>query len=241
MPKVFIYGLFASNAPDLLVYVGKADDPALRFKQHKRIASGRTPKHNRKFYCWLRDTEASFKILEELSDATHWEDREKFWIAYWRERNPHLFNICAGGNGGSDECGRPASGHTGMKFSKLTLVKIVQPKATAGRNGSAFWGCECECGRCCIVVRYDRLQCGQAVQCPLCKPPKKIAKPKNGWTKEARLAAAERARKRNLAIPVEERKRQAQKRNAIKSTMYFPCTQPRNAISGKFTERIPHA
>jgi hypothetical protein len=37
------------------------------------------------------------RILEAVS-ASRWRERERYWIAFWRQQNPSLLNMAAGGN-----------------------------------------------------------------------------------------------------------------------------------------------
>jgi hypothetical protein len=95
-----IYGLFDSRTPDVIMYVGKglagrAAKHWKNFLKHDNAVSGRLTR-------WLRElrsagVEPAWRFLEENVSADAWQDRERFWIAYWRERNSNLCNVTDGG------------------------------------------------------------------------------------------------------------------------------------------------
>jgi len=94
----FIYALCD---PDGSVrYVGKSDDPQERADVHWRHASGASHKD-----CWLRKLKTAggrptLRILEECAHEA-WQDRERFWIAYYRSAGARLTNVTDGGEGQS--------------------------------------------------------------------------------------------------------------------------------------------
>lgn len=78
-------------------YVGKADDPYRRFKQHVGYFS----KTHRT--CWIRKLKSLGKlpileILDEIS-IEHWQQWEVAWIEYFKEQGCDLVNGTLGGEG----------------------------------------------------------------------------------------------------------------------------------------------
>ena len=76
---VFIYLLLDGNGAPL--YVGKTINPSLRPKDHRK-----------------RFPEAQYVIVEKVSASERWQDRERFWIAYYRQWFA-LANKAPGGGG----------------------------------------------------------------------------------------------------------------------------------------------
>jgi hypothetical protein len=107
---IYIYGLFDPRRPKILFYVGKGTAPCKRCgatyqRARWQISCFRRgkPIGNKFLLSWFRKlrsqkVEASWKIIEIVSIST-WKARERYWIAFWRKKNPALCNI---GNGGED-------------------------------------------------------------------------------------------------------------------------------------------
>jgi len=96
-----IYGLFDPRTPDVIMYVGKGLEKRAR-SHWKEFSRGSATKNYFLRY-WLFKLKGEgivpgWKFLEENVPVDIWSDREKFWIAYWRERNSNLCNIFEGGN-----------------------------------------------------------------------------------------------------------------------------------------------
>ncbi len=69
MELTSIYGLFDRQAPELVWYVGKADNIKKRMKQHVTGTSG----CNKSVRDWVKTVrKLGIKVLEEV-DATRWE------------------------------------------------------------------------------------------------------------------------------------------------------------------------
>src|SRR5579885_3311453 len=90
--KTCIYGLVDPNTKEIR-YVGKADDPQARLKQHLQ-EKGDSEKHR-----WLGSLAEQgqipeLRILEEvaLGPLYLWEERERWWIAHLREQGARLTN-----------------------------------------------------------------------------------------------------------------------------------------------------
>lgn len=99
MEKTFIYGL-TLEGDDLIRYVGKSDNPKLRFKKHITNTKLKV-KHNKKLThkdYWLikHEYKVSYIILEEC-DYNIWQDRERFHMCNYN----NLTNTSNGGLGGA--------------------------------------------------------------------------------------------------------------------------------------------
>jgi len=91
-----IYGLIDPRTNQLR-YIGKADSPHIRFKQHLKHR-GRSHKH-----CWLRSLKRlklipELIILERVRDS-QWQESESWWIDYFKSLGANLTNMIDGGYG----------------------------------------------------------------------------------------------------------------------------------------------
>lgn len=98
MKEVYIYKLVDPTTEEVR-YIGKTNNKNLkiRFNGHMYQAN----KNNKlKLYCWIRKLKASGlepKIeLLETANSNNWEDRERYWISYFRDTG-NLTNISDGG------------------------------------------------------------------------------------------------------------------------------------------------
>src|SRR5262245_9482 len=81
-------------------YIGKSNNPVKRLERHLREsrASQRCLRH-----CWFKALQDCgvrpiMKILERCEE-TRWVERERYWIAYYRDRGADLTNGTDGGDG----------------------------------------------------------------------------------------------------------------------------------------------
>jgi GIY-YIG catalytic domain len=93
---MFIYVLVDSETL-LIRYVGRTINPRKRLNQHTY------PQRSKNAYlvAWVMDLRARglkplLQIIEEVP-SEHWQERERYWIAYYREHDAPLVNIEAGG------------------------------------------------------------------------------------------------------------------------------------------------
>lgn len=97
---VYIYAL---TEPDGVTvrYVGQTVNLVERYKKHLRVNSGQQNIHR---VNWIRSVlnrgEKPLMIeLEAVPPCGAWEEREKYWIAYYRELGFDLTNYSDGGDG----------------------------------------------------------------------------------------------------------------------------------------------
>lgn len=102
MNKVYIYSL---NDPDTLQirYIGKTGNLKKRLYSH--ITEAKRSKGRRYVLNWINSLLSSNKkpiinIIEECNDS-NWQERERYWVSYYREIIPNLCNNADGGLGGS--------------------------------------------------------------------------------------------------------------------------------------------
>ena len=98
----FIYGLVDPRSPEVIRYVGKANDVEERLRRHLRMGK-RGFRHNNKLLKWIEELLAaelkpSIVVLEEVC-FDDWQQCEKRWIVKMREANPDLLNLSSGGDG----------------------------------------------------------------------------------------------------------------------------------------------
>src|SRR5690348_10145349 len=97
MKKTCIYGLFDPRQSNIIMYVGKG----LKRRAQLHWRYRKTKVVNSLVRNWFErlekeGIEPSWRFLEE--NVINWEECERYWIAYWREKNPDLCNIADGGN-----------------------------------------------------------------------------------------------------------------------------------------------
>jgi hypothetical protein len=102
-----IYGLFDPRNPEVVMYVGKG--LSQRASQHWKDFLSKGMTTNAPLRLWFNKlrsegVELGWCFLEE--NLVDWENAERKWIAYWREKNPELCNVAPGGNSFSLESSR---------------------------------------------------------------------------------------------------------------------------------------
>jgi len=104
VPYSYVYILENIKAPFPSCYVGKANNPAVRLRQHRKAVTSEKISNKRSYlYTAMRKYgEENFKlyIVEVCSNAEEAFNGEKTWIQYLREMGVHLYNISSGGYGG---------------------------------------------------------------------------------------------------------------------------------------------
>lgn len=91
-----IYGI---EVNDQVVYVGKTNNLKTRMKRHRYNVINSKSKLGR----WFKENAINWSSVRvvtlEECDA-NWPDREKFWIAHYRNLGQAICNVFEGGNGG---------------------------------------------------------------------------------------------------------------------------------------------
>ena len=100
MEKVYIYCL--KDTEENIRYVGKTTNIKRRLYSH--IAEAKRSKTNRYVHNWikslLKNKQKPIIEIIEVCNENNWEEREKYWIKYYRNIIPNLCNNCDGGTGG---------------------------------------------------------------------------------------------------------------------------------------------
>ena len=101
--QYYFYTLTADSAPDKIRYVGVTTRTLnQRMCGHKYNAI-HDNKRNQPVHKWMwsvmqKGDTISIHFLDECDEAL-WEDREKYWIQYYKDQGHKLLNIQAGGRG----------------------------------------------------------------------------------------------------------------------------------------------
>lgn len=78
-------------------YVGKTLRPRARLSAHRHAPAGQ-----HRFGLWLKELRnlghsPVMEVIEVVPADVNWVEREIYWIAYWRQREPNLTNTATGG------------------------------------------------------------------------------------------------------------------------------------------------
>jgi hypothetical protein len=146
--KTYIYALTDPRTNEVR-YIGKADEPSTRLKHHlkPKQLQVKTAKNS-----WLKNLLADniqpkLKIVEEVF-IENWENRERYWIAYYTSLGYRLTNGTKGGDGGApneearkkisrtlkgrklsvEQRQKMSDSHKGRIFSENTKKKISEAK-----------------------------------------------------------------------------------------------------------------
>jgi len=125
MNATFIYALCDPRTYEVR-YIGKADNPHKRFHEHLIRTIGHTKK-----ICWIRyllrvGLRPIIQILEQC-DLSVWQQRERFWISFYKDIiGCELTNGATGGFGGGGMKGHhhSDSAKEKMRESKKTTCWI---------------------------------------------------------------------------------------------------------------------
>lgn len=101
MEKLYIYVLKCPKGN--IRYVGKTNNLKKRLYSH--INEAKKGKGRRYVLNWIHsllllNLKPSIEVIEEC-DANNWQDREKYWVEYYRKLIPNLCNNADGGLGGT--------------------------------------------------------------------------------------------------------------------------------------------
>lgn len=99
MKIIYIYCLKDTNGN--IRYVGKTNNIKRRLQSH--ISEAKKIKGKRYVLNWIsslikNNQKPILEVLEECNEL-NWQEREIYWINYYRSINPNLCNICDGGIG----------------------------------------------------------------------------------------------------------------------------------------------
>lgn len=126
---VVIYALRDPITMDLR-YVGKADDPERRFRDH--LSPGQLDRYRSRKNSWLKGLVALglrpyLEIVDEVP-ADQANEAERYWIEWYRSQGAPLTNGTDGGDGGAitdpEALARIRAAHLGVKASEETRAKM---------------------------------------------------------------------------------------------------------------------
>lgn len=159
----YIYGLYDPRQPEIMMYIGKTNNPYSRLHYHRKDAkyhaSNPTP-----VWKWILGIQAEgiephFRVLEECI-FSRWKEREIAFIALWREKNSKLLNRLAGGNGSDvrskklycDKCGTERTKTLRDTSLRCPICRPVQYKIAMSRRWERVRVEECAAQR----LRYKK-------------------------------------------------------------------------------------
>lgn len=141
---IYIYSL---NDPDTdeIKYVGKTNDPKRRIAEH---LIDRTKSYKNSWIKGLlqKNKNPNLKIIEECFES-NWEERERYWIKYYKDLGYSLTNLTDGGEGVSlpgdkhPQHGKPISEERKRKMSKTLKEKYkdLEVKEKTYKNTGKYW------------------------------------------------------------------------------------------------------
>jgi len=99
MKSIYIYTLLDPRNGQVN-YVGKTINPKLRFRTHLKPSS---LCNEIKKNVWIKsllqfNLKPELSILEKVT-MSNWQQRERYWIKFYRKQNPNLTNTTSGGAG----------------------------------------------------------------------------------------------------------------------------------------------
>lgn len=136
--KTFIYTLEYPTGN--IKYVGKSDNPNKRLRKHIKEAKYRNKNHRDK---WINSLSES-PLLNVIEETTyeHWQDREIYWINFYKEKGFILVNGTDGGEGSNGFKGRTHSQKTKDKLSKLAMGRIPSKETIDKLSGENSGRCK---------------------------------------------------------------------------------------------------
>ncbi len=119
---VYIYSL--KDPRDYQIkYIGKASDVNKRYKQHIENYTNQKSLKSSWVLSILRSGLLPILEIVEICDESKWQEREQYWIKYYKELGFDLKNMTNGGDG-----------NTGLKMSDISKEKIR--RANLGKKSS---------------------------------------------------------------------------------------------------------
>lgn len=101
MKTIFIYKLSSSEGD--IRYIGKTTNIKRRLSAH--ISEAKKAKGKRHVLNWISNLlskgELPIITVIEVCNESNWQEREQYWIDYYRKIVPNLCNLADGGLGGS--------------------------------------------------------------------------------------------------------------------------------------------
>lgn len=125
MKTIYIYIL--KDQENNIRYVGKTTN--IRRRLYSHIAEAKLNKSKRYVLNWIRQLLSNnqkpiLEVIEECNE-NNWQEREIYWINYYKETTPNLCNLCDGGTGG-------------LTKKNLTEEQILKKKTVMSNTFSKF-------------------------------------------------------------------------------------------------------
>lgn len=127
-----IYELYDPREPWLTMYVGKGFEKRAHshWKQFVRYGIA-TNKPQQRWFEKLASMRLEPRVrIREVVILSRWQEREKFWISYWKKLNPNICNVASGGNAPTDEMAKAGNRVLRQLYPEL----ILEVTRSAGKN-----------------------------------------------------------------------------------------------------------
>lgn len=132
MKKYYIYGLEYEN---VIFYIGKTNNLKIRLSKHKSTAKlQRTHKENYINKILKEGKDFEIKVIEIVDNGDE-NNREIYWISYYKSLGYKLYNATSGGEGGDFWTGKKHTNETKEKLRKIAYKKINEGKIPKPLNG----------------------------------------------------------------------------------------------------------
>ena len=117
--KTFIYSL--EYPIGNIKYIGKSDNPEIRLKNHLKEAKQKNKSYKDK---WINSLpEKPFLNIIEETNYGNWQNREIYWIKFYKDNGSKLVNGTDGGEGSNGFLGKKHSNETKEILSKVNKGK----------------------------------------------------------------------------------------------------------------------
>lgn len=118
-------------------YIGKSDFPQKRLKDHIKETKQRNKSHKDKWINSLCEL-PTLKIIEQTT-YEHWQNREIYWIKYYKDKGFNLVNGTDGGEGSNGFKGKTHTKENIEKFASKLRGRIqpqeIKDKVSGENNG----------------------------------------------------------------------------------------------------------
>jgi predicted DNA-binding protein (UPF0251 family) len=132
MKKYYIYAL---EYADKIFYIGKTNNLKTRLSKHKSTAKlQRTHKENYINKLLIEGKNIEIKIIETIENGNE-DEREIYWISYYKSIGYKLYNGTSGGEGGDFWSGKKHTEETKKKLREIAYKKIEEGKGLKLFNG----------------------------------------------------------------------------------------------------------
>lgn len=133
---VYIYAIVDPRT-DEVRYVGKTTAPPRRFRDHICLArSGLAEYYSSR---WMREILSDnkrpiLKILQACAEE-NWQDRERYWIEFYKSKGCSLTNLTDGGQGGSGKMPAASRASLSVRHKGRTMSEEWRTRISEANKG----------------------------------------------------------------------------------------------------------